>query len=90
MMEFPRLVYRSAKEHKAVNSQAEHGSALSDGWFDSVVDIGKPKPVIEQPVDNSAPTRAELEQKATEIGIKFDGRTSDDKLRRTIENALKE
>lgn len=28
----------------------------------------------------AAPNRAELEQKATELGIKFDGRTSDKKL----------
>lgn len=28
----------------------------------------------------TGPTRAELEQKATELGIKFDGRTSDKKL----------
>lgn len=31
-------------------------------------------------LDNAAPTRAELEAKAKELGIKFDGRTSDKKL----------
>lgn len=34
------------------------------------------------------PTRAEMEQKATELGIKFDGRTSDKKLSDQIAAAL--
>ena len=38
-----------------------------------------------QPAD---PTRDELEQKATELSIKFDGRTSDKKLRDQIAAAL--
>jgi hypothetical protein len=33
-------------------------------------------------------TRAEMELKATELGLKFDGRTSDAKLLRMIEAAL--
>lgn len=39
--------------------------------------------------DNISPTREELEQKATEIGIKFDGRTTDRKLLERIEEVLK-
>jgi hypothetical protein len=42
-------------------------------------------PVIEE---NAAPTRAELETKATELGIKFDGRTKDKKLGQLIEDSL--
>lgn len=38
--------------------------------------------------DNSAPTRAELEAKATELGIKFDGRTKDKKLGQLIQDKL--
>jgi hypothetical protein len=38
----------------------------------------------------SMPTRAELEQKATELGLKFDGRTSDKKLRDLIAATLEE
>lgn len=38
----------------------------------------------------SAPTRAELEAKATELGLKFDGRTSDKTLLRRITQALEE
>lgn len=38
--------------------------------------------------DDAPPTRAELEQKATELGIKFDGRTTDKKLAAKIAEAL--
>jgi len=38
--------------------------------------------------DNSAPTRAELEIMATELGIKFDGRTTDKRLSDKIDQAL--
>ena len=38
--------------------------------------------------DNSAPTRTELEIKATELGIKFDGRTTDKRLLDKIEHTL--
>lgn len=37
---------------------------------------------------NAQPTRAELEQKATELGLPFDGRTSDRKLRDLIAAAI--
>jgi hypothetical protein len=40
--------------------------------------------------DNKAPTREELEAKATELGIKFDGRTKDKKLGQLIEETLSE
>lgn len=39
---------------------------------------------------NQPPSRAELEQKATELGIAFDGRTKDAKLAAAIEAKLKE
>jgi hypothetical protein len=38
--------------------------------------------------DNAPPTREELEAKATELKIKFDGRTSDKKLGQLIESKL--
>lgn len=40
------------------------------------------------PADTQPPTRAELEQKATELGLKFDGRTGDKKLAAMIAEAL--
>jgi hypothetical protein len=39
--------------------------------------------------DTAAPTRIELETKATELGIKFDGRTTDNKLSEKINEVLK-
>lgn len=38
--------------------------------------------------EDATPTRAELEQKAEELKLKFDGRTSDAKLAKMIEEAL--
>jgi hypothetical protein len=42
------------------------------------------------PEDNAPPTRAELETKARELGLKFDGRTSDKTLLRRITQAIGE
>jgi hypothetical protein len=56
------------------------GSALADGWHRTAAEAkaaGTPK---DEPKPDAEPTRAELEQKATELGIKFDGRTGDKKL----------
>jgi uncharacterized membrane protein len=48
-------------------------------------------PVVQvELIDENAPaTRAELEQKANELGVKFDGRTNDKRLSEKIEAALK-
>ncbi len=40
--------------------------------------------------DDAEPTRAELEAKATELGIRFDGRTKDKKLGQLIQDRLSE
>jgi len=45
--------------------------------------------VVETVKEESPVTRAELEQKATELGLSYDGRTSDRKLLAKIEEALK-
>jgi len=48
-------------------------------------------PIQSDPInDDAPPTRAELESKATELGIKFDGRTRDKRLANLIEEKLKE
>jgi hypothetical protein len=46
-------------------------------------------PVV-QADEDAAPTRAELEAKATELGIRFDGRTKDKKLGQLIQDRLSE
>lgn len=43
----------------------------------------------EVPADDAPVTRAELEIKAKELGLSFDGRTSDAKLLAKIDEALK-
>jgi hypothetical protein len=42
------------------------------------------------PEDDASPTREELEAKATELGIRFDGRTKDKKLGQLIQDRLSE
>lgn len=89
-MEFPRFICRMPGTWKLESGSFEVGTArtaeeyaakLSEGWFGDQYeakaafeaaesDKNKPKP----------PSRAELEAKATELGLKFDGRTSDRKL----------
>jgi len=49
-----------------------------------------PVPELEVPSDDAPPTREELEAKALELGVPFDGRTSDARLLKRIENALSE
>ena len=76
----------------------EQASALADGWH---LTTPEAKAAHEAPSNESdvngrertetdePPTRAELEQKAAELGIAFDGRTSDKKLGEKIAAALK-
>ena len=86
-MNFPRLVYRSASEHCLVEYESIYDLMLSDGWFATVPEAlaAKTKKVE---ADNIPPTRAELETKATELSLKFDGRTPSEKLSRIIAEAL--
>ena len=50
---------------------------------------GKAVPATEKNVAEFEARRAELEAKATELGLKFDGRTTDAKLLAKIDEALK-
>jgi len=69
--------------------------ALNDGWGDypskatkdSHSEDTSPDDELE---DKRPPSRAELEEKATELGIRFDGRTSDKKLSAKIADQLGE
>lgn len=86
---------------KRVQTPQEKSDALANGWFATVkealsgkskqVQAAQPvKPVESTPVpdDNAPPTRVELEAKAKELGIDFDGRTSDAGLLRKIDHKL--
>ena len=49
-----------------------------------------PEPEPETIDEDALPTREELEAKATELGIRFDGRTKDKKLGQLIQDRLSE
>jgi hypothetical protein len=104
-MSFPTIVYKCPGQHSAFAGQTYAYSAARDedelaelvkaGWHDSLVAAvnavnGVSVEKVEDVDDESAPTRAELEDKARELGLKFDGRTSDAKLGRMIIEALGE
>lgn len=59
------------------------------GWKQAAPTI-ESVPVPDPVIDDSAPTRAELEAKAKELGIRFDGRTKDKKLGQLIQDRLTE
>lgn len=97
MSDFPKMLYRFPAQGvdphalqdgnydtRVVQSAEEQGNAV--GWFPSPQEAKNP-PAAE---DNSPPTRAELEAKANELGIEFDGRTSDKKLYERIMDRLNE
>lgn len=94
-MEFePTIVYKDKGpyqrpggtfDYKGVSTKEQFDAALSAGWLASYAEIFEPTAAE----DNAPPTRDELEQKAKELGIKFDGRTTDKKLSDLIAQSLK-
>jgi hypothetical protein len=95
---------KSTYRYVSVSSLEEHDAYLAQGWSTSAdlaieranaptpaptpapAPAPAPAPVV--PDDNAPPTRAELETKARELGLKFDGRTSDRTLLRRITQAI--
>jgi len=65
--------------HRLLREQAE-AAAQAEAQAVEVVDTA--------PEDEAAPTREELEAKAAELGIRFDGRTKDKKLGQLIQDRL--
>lgn len=99
--QYPTIAYKSGGTHDGPNGQkysylgcddeAALRAALDAGYCIALTEAcGLATPVLEdEPKDDGAPTRAELEQKAGELGLKFDGRTSDTKLLAEITAAIK-
>jgi hypothetical protein len=98
--DFPTILYRTPGPHKkprggtyktiGAADQAAFDDLISKGWFPSyeAAVTGTIK-AVEKPIDEvSAPTRSELESKASELGVSYDGRTSDKKLAERIAKAL--
>ena len=97
---------KSSYRYVSVNSLEEHDAYLAQGWSTSAdlaidranaptpapapASVPTPASAPAVPEDNAPPTRAELETKAREIGLKFDGRTSDRTLLRRITQAIGE
>ncbi len=98
----PTIIEGTGYALHLVHSDDELAAALADGWHEttaaaSAPDSREPQAAGDSPVasegaedaeDAAPPTRAELEQKATELGVSFDGRTTDKKLRARIDAAL--
>lgn len=101
-MNFPVHVYKSPGNHRfrngktyrymSVANEDELNRAIADGWNTNKEDAvnGKTAELPDQVIDNAPPTREEMETKARQLGVKFDGRTSDRKLLKLIEAALGE
>ena len=97
-VEFPTMLYKDRGPYQrrggtfsivVVNTQEEYDSGIGAGLATHPDFIDQASPAAPEPVvDAGAPTRAEMETKATELGLKFDGRTSDRKLLAMIETAL--
>lgn len=78
-----------------VDNKQDLDEKISQGWHDSLVKAvdaflnpSKPVDTQEENDDDSPVTREELELKARELGIKFDGRTSDKTLLKRIEETI--
>ncbi len=86
--------YLGVKDEKALQA------ALGAGWHRTLPEacadapeplqaLALPAPSIEEPpLDNGPPTRAELTQKAAQLGVKIDGRWSDSKLSALVTEAV--
>jgi hypothetical protein len=91
--DFPRLLYRVPGPHNCGGVMADYRvvddaeqEAGAVGWYRTPWDA---QDAASAPASTSAPTRAELEQKATELGLRFDKRTGDALLASRIAEALK-
>lgn len=105
MNDFPRMLYRQpavgrdalalqdgAYDWSTVADAAGLDAALSEGWHLTPADANEAAQAAQQPeepADDAPPTRAELEAKAADLGLKFDGRWGDKKLADAIAAALK-
>ena len=102
MMEVPTLVYKNGGPHqrpggtfdyKRIINEGQLAAALADGWFLTLVEATQPAAADlaeVAPNDDAPPTREELEAKARELGVKFDGRTSDKALAAKIQSTLEQ
>lgn len=96
-----QMLYKAPGPHLCDGSMVDYivvpldlvDDTLALGWFATIPEAlaaaAGPAESDDVPADDAPVTRAELEAKATELGLKFDGRTSDAKLLAKIDEALK-
>lgn len=98
------MLYKHPGKHKihgdkfdyVVVPEDEVESTIKKGWYKTTPEAKKNSKVIDVKVnsekegDNNLPTREELENKATELNIEFDGRTADKTLSNKIAEKLAE
>jgi hypothetical protein len=84
--------FKKPKPKWAIKPMKKKKPAKPLDWREQVKAEPVPVPAIEpEPInEDAAPTREELEAKATELGIRFDGRTKDKKLGQLIQDRLSE
>jgi len=92
-MNFPRLVYKAADNHVLAEDQGQYDALIKDGWFGSVPEAlaktkAQPAKATAPTAKEAPPTRAELEAKAKELGIKFTKNTADADLLQLITDKL--
>lgn len=93
----PHEIHGAKFDYLIAEDADELAGMLADGWHLTTTEAAeaakaevKPQTMIPDPVDdNVPPTRAELEQKATELGIEFSPRIGDTKLAERIAEKLK-
>jgi hypothetical protein len=72
-------------DYLGVDTDEALEAALAEGWHESLDSAIAPPDAPSAPADDAPVTRAELEQKADQLGIKVDGRWSDKRLISEIE-----
>jgi hypothetical protein len=72
-------------DYRGIDTQEALEAALADGWHESLAAAMAPPEAAPAPADEAPVMRAELDQKAEELGIKVDGRWSDKRLIAEIE-----
>lgn len=101
-LEYPKVMYRfpatGINAHKledgnydtaTVTSADDEAAAHAEGWRPTWPEARQADADAKAAIAaNAAPTREELEQKARELNITFDGRTSDKKLGDLIKATL--
>lgn len=106
MEKFSTILYKSpgdqhgpfGKTYKWVGAKSkdEMEEKLSEGWHASLVGACEATNIVKKEeekrvvADNAPPTRKELEEKATSLGVPFNARTKDDVLLAKINEAVKE